>query len=130
MRKILFIAAGGSAGAVLRYLIEQLNAPGYSGIPFDTLAINLIGCFFLAFILALLESNTDLRLGISVGLLGAFTTFSTLCKETVSLISDGSYFSAALYVFASAFLGVAAAYLGLISARRIARRDFSKEINH
>jgi CrcB protein len=124
MRKFLFIAAGGSAGAVLRYVIGQSYASGDTNIPLDTLAVNTTGCFFLAFILAeafeALGQYDDLRAGLSIGLLGAFTTFSTLCRETAGLISHGLYFPAALYAAVSVLFGIAAAYLGYFTAHKMA----------
>jgi CrcB protein len=63
------------------------------------------------------EFDTSLRLGIATGFLGAFTTFSTLCKETVSLIHQGDYFSAVSYITVSTMLGLAAVYFGIVLAR-------------
>lgn len=127
MKKVLFIAAGGCIGAILRYVIgEAYSARFLTSIPFNTLFINLAGCFLLALILTetfeLLELNTDLRLGITTGLLGAFTTFSTFCKETVNLIYSGHFLIAALYFLLSAALGFAAAYAGFIVSRSISAR--------
>lgn len=90
MRKTIFIAVGGSAGAILRYLTGGMLS-GNAVFPFGTLAVNLIGCFLLSLLLTeafeLLEMNVDLRLGIATGFLGAFTTFSTVCRETAGMIS-------------------------------------------
>jgi fluoride ion exporter CrcB/FEX len=65
---------------------------------FNTLVVNLVGCFLLAAILTLalevLEISSDLRLGVSTGFIGAFTTFSTLCKEILIMASQGYYLTA------------------------------------
>jgi CrcB protein len=125
MRKIIFIAVGGSAGAILRYIAGGLFAGSYQGqVPLSTLTINLLGCFLLSFLLTeafeLLEMNTDVRLGVSTGLLGAFTTFSTFCRETVNLIYGGYILSAVLYAALSILLGFGATFLGFIAARGLA----------
>ena len=123
MRKYIFIGCGGFLGAVLRYLVKEMQISGYSGsIPINTLAVNVIGAFLLAFILTrspkTREMDADLRLGITAGLLGAFTTFSTLCKETAGLMSGGDYLSAISYLAVSIALGLCAAFLGAAAAVR------------
>lgn len=122
MRKHLFIAIGGILGAVLRYLIESIRIYGYHGnLPLNTLMINVAGSFLLALILTIafeiLPLDTNVRLGIATGFLGAFTTFSTLCKETVGLLREGFYFSALSYITVSTVLGLAAVYFGVVLAR-------------
>ncbi|WMJ86397.1 fluoride efflux transporter CrcB [Anaerocolumna sp. MB42-C2] len=124
MRKYIFISLGGVFGAVLRYIIRNIPTDYYSGnIPLNTLAINIIGSFVLALVLTganeVFKLGADLKLGITTGFIGAFTTFSTLCKETVSLLSKGAYLSAFSYVTLSALLGITAAYLGVVLERTV-----------
>lgn len=82
-----------------------------------------MGCFvlvlFLTFAYEVMEISADIRLGVSTGLLGAFTTFSTLCKEAVELMASGEHFLAISYIMGSVILGFAAAYLGFILARGV-----------
>ena len=125
MRKYIYISLGGIAGAVLRYLIRSLPILSYSGnIPWNTLVINLTGCFLLAFVLSaakdVLRINADVKLGIAAGFAGAYTTFSTLCKETVNLIAKGHYISAGLYIMLSVLLGIACVYGGITLAEKAA----------
>ena len=92
MRKYIFIAIGGMLGAILRYFIKNIHIYNYKeAIPINTLLINVSGSFLLALILTIafeiFEFDADLRLGIATGFLGAYTTFSTLCKETVNLMN-------------------------------------------
>jgi len=127
MRKYLYIMAGGALGAVSRVAVKNLNIAGYHGsFPLNTLIINVTGSFVLALFLTLtldvFEFDADLRLAVSTGFLGGYTTFSTLCKETAALISGGMYGSAGLYIAASTLLGLAAAYAGVIAARAAALR--------
>ncbi len=118
---------GSFFGAALRYLVKGIQLSGnQEGIPINTLIINLSGALILAFVLTVAfeiwEFSPDIRTGITVGLLGAFTTFSTLCKETVGLMTGGNYFSAVAYVTVSVMLGLGAAYLGIVLARELGSR--------
>ena len=124
MRKYFFIASGGFAGAIIRFWGSSIKITSYSGnLPLNTLIINVTGCFLLSLFLTLafdlLEFDPDVRTGISTGFFGAYTTFSTLCKETVALINNGYYLSASLYILLSAFVGISFAYLGNITAKKI-----------
>jgi CrcB protein len=100
----IFVALGGAVGSSMRYFIMQIatNLLGKS-FPFGTLAVNVIGSFFLGMLYALVQQdnveNTGLRALIGIGLLGAFTTFSTFSLETVLLIQHGDILKASLNVF-------------------------------
>lgn len=65
------------------------------------------------------EMDESIRLGISTGFLGGYTTFSTLCKETVTLLNKGDYFSAITYITISTVLGLIGVYFGVIVAREV-----------
>ncbi|MBU3183869.1 fluoride efflux transporter CrcB [Clostridium estertheticum] len=124
MKKYTFIAIGGMLGAILRYVIKSIHIYHYKEvIPINTLLINISGTFLLSLILTIAfeiyEIDSDIRLGIATGFLGAFTTFSTLCKETVNLINQGYYYSSISYIGFSAMFGLAAAYFGVIVAREV-----------
>lgn len=126
MRKCLLIATGGFIGTSARYLIKDAWLQGdYGNFPLDTLIINLTGIFLLSFIMAAaFEVRTlapNIRLGITTGLLGAFTTFSTISRETAEMISAGIFGYAAMYLTITAVLGFAFAFLGVIAARRAVR---------
>ncbi|HEY5562266.1 MAG TPA: fluoride efflux transporter CrcB [Clostridiaceae bacterium] len=134
MKKYIFIAMGGMLGAILRYVIEHIPIYHYKEvIPISTLLINVSGSFILALILTIafevLEFDTDIRLGIATGFLGAYTTFSTLCKETVNIMKQGDYYSAISYIGFSAMLGLAAAYFGVIIAREVITKFIDKQNN-
>ncbi|MCJ7687743.1 MAG: fluoride efflux transporter CrcB [Clostridiaceae bacterium] len=124
MRKYTLIAIGGMLGAILRYFIKNIHIYHYKGvIPINTLLINISGSFVLALTLTvafeIYELDADLRLGIATGFLGAYTTFSTLCKQTVNLMNQGYYYSSISYIGFSAIFGFAAAYLGVALARKV-----------
>jgi CrcB protein len=123
MRKYAYIMIGGALGAMLRLAIKNISFGQYQGrFPLNTLLINITGTFILALFLTLslelLEIGADIRLGISTGFLGAYTTFSTLCKEAATLILNREYITAVSYLIASTILGLAAAYLGVVLARK------------
>ncbi len=127
MRKYVFIAAGGALGALLRHFLTNSAIQGLWGaLPAGTLIVNLAGCFALAFFLTLslevLHISPHLRLGIATGVLGAFTTFSGVCREVAALATGGLYGSAAVYILLTVLCGFAATYLGVVLAREAERR--------
>ena len=83
MKKYLYIGIGGFLGANVRFFIKSIYN-GNSTIPFATFMINIIGSFLLALILTLcikiLNRKEHIKLSVTVGFLGSFTTFSTFCK--------------------------------------------------
>ncbi len=124
MKKYIYIAVGGMLGAMSRFGIENIQLWDLqNNFPVQTLLVNITGSFFLLMFLTtafeVLAFDANIRLGISTGFLGAYTTFSTLCKETVSFIFTGEYLLAFLYILSSAILGLTAAYMGVIAARKI-----------
>ncbi len=124
MRKYIMIGIGGILGSILRYWFRGVQIYHYHGnIPLNTFIINVTGSFILALILTIAfdvwKFDTDIRLGIATGFVGAYTTFSTLCKETVVLLNQGNYFSAITYVAVSTMVGIAAVYFGVVVAREV-----------
>ena len=115
----LFVAIGGAVGSSLRYFIGQLttNLLG-KGFPFGTLAVNVIGSFSLGLLYSFIQQdgsdNTGLRALIGVGLLGAFTTFSTFSIVTVLLIQQGELLRAGLNVFFNVTVCLVAVWLALL----------------
>lgn len=124
MRKYIFISIGCFLGAIARYYAKSIYIGGYNeNIPLNTLVINVLGSLILALILTVAfeiwDFDADIRIGITTGFLGAFTTFSSLCKETVGLLNSGDYFSAISYMTISTVLGLGAAYFGIVVAREV-----------
>lgn len=111
------IAAAGAVGAPLRYVIDgALSGRVRTVFPFGTLAVNVTGSFVLGLITGLVLYHAfpaNCRLIIGVGLIGAYTTFSTFTFETASLIERGEMRLAAWNVAGSVVLGAAAAAAGL-----------------
>ncbi|MBP1618600.1 MAG: crcB protein [Bacteroidetes bacterium] len=118
MMKQLFIAGlGGFVGTAFRFLISryfQLNLP--TDFPWGTFAINILGSFLIGLFYGLSEKedfmSPDLRLFLTVGICGGFTTFSTFSNESLTLLQNKDFLNLSLYVGLSFFLGIAAVYVG------------------
>ena len=99
-----FIAAGGATGACLRYFITtSVDSLFGKHMPFGTLTVNVVGSFALALLYGFIErhdlNDSPYRALIGVGVLGAFTTFSTFSVETLTLLENGLWLKAAANVF-------------------------------
>ena len=95
MRQLLAVAAGGAAGAVLRWLMAAgIQRLAGGAFPWGTFAVNALGSFLLGFLFVwLIERSTAselVRLALTVGFLGAFTTFSTYSLESLRLLQEGA----------------------------------------
>jgi CrcB protein len=125
----LYVALFGALGAAARYWTSC--AFGANSFPFNTLLINIAGCFFLAvtvkYLTTLPKLSRNLVNGIGTGFIGSFTAFSTFSAEVVQMILRGDFFLAACYIFASIFGGFLSAQLGLYLSSRMARRKELRE---
>ncbi|HPS56049.1 MAG TPA: fluoride efflux transporter CrcB [Sedimentisphaerales bacterium] len=120
MIQILMVGLGGFLGSVSRYLVTGLaqkisNNPFF---PYGTMTVNIIGCFLIGLMAALVQNKgyfgPNVRLFIMVGFIGGFTTFSTFSNETLSLITDGQFFAAAINIIASVGLGLFGVWFGYV----------------
>lgn len=122
--RIALLVLFGTAGTLARYglqgLVQERTGPGF---PSGTLTVNLAGCLLLGavaeYALNHLAFPPEWRIGITVGFFGAFTTFSSFSYETVRMMQDGEWRSAAIYVLASVVGGLAAVFCGMRIADRI-----------
>ena len=113
---LLAVAGGGALGAVARHLVTIAGARfSTTGLPWPTLAINLVGSFGLGWFLRWADAtgaSSGHRLFVAVGLCGGFTTFSTFALETLSLLEGGQAVRAATYVTLSVLGALAAGAAG------------------
>ena len=111
IQSILLVAVGGAIGAVLRFGAGQVIDS--SQFPWATFAVNIIGSFFLAFLMfGWTGIPSELRILLFTGLFGAFTTMSTFTVDTVTMLSDGRFMDALLNFLLNPCLCVAGAFAG------------------
>lgn len=124
MRMILFIGAGSFIGGIGRYLLSRLvQLKSTSAFPYGTLAVNLIGCFFMGVVFTLFTRDgmsEEWKLFLSTGILGGFTTFSAFSSETVLMMREEQFGYAFLYVAVSITLGLLFTYGGMIFTKSFA----------
>ncbi len=118
MQNLLLVGIGGFMGALLRYSVSAIfqawsRSPQF---PSGTLAVNLLGCLMLGYLSQFAETrgmiSAEARSFLFVGLLGAFTTFSTFGNDTVSLFQEGRDLLSFLNVGLHLILGLSAIWLG------------------
>ena len=119
---ILAIAIGGALGSVSRFLVaREMGRLLGNFLPYGTLVVNVLGSLALGWLATVFldrpEINNALRLGIAVGFLGAFTTFSAFSFESVQLLLNGAVWRAALNVSANTVVCLGMCYLGMQLAR-------------
>ena len=119
LKELLIIGAGGFLGAVLRYLaiISMQVFKTRHEIPLGTLLVNVIGCLLIGFLAVLAENShlltPDTRNFLIVGILGAFTTFSTFGYESLAMLRNGATTAFVLNIGLQLGLGLVAVWLGM-----------------
>ena len=109
---------GGALGAVLRYVLgNQISIILGTNFPFSILIINVIGSFFMGMAIESFNlfsiSNEPLQKFLTVGILGAFTTFSTFSLDAIDLILKNRIADAFIYISASVILAIGFLFLGI-----------------
>ncbi len=119
---LVFIAVGGAAGAVSRYLlqgwVEELTGGRF---PWGTFAVNISGSFFLGLVFALAMDRAimspEIRVPLMIGFIGSYTTFSTLMLESWSLVEEGDIVYMLGNLVGSVVIGMIAVVAGLAVGR-------------
>jgi fluoride exporter len=120
----LAIALGGILGANARYLVSLLVAERLgTGFPYGTMLINVTGSLVIGFFLTLVTERLEVsplwRLFFATGFLGAYTTFSSYTFETATLLREGAYGAALLYLVGSVVGGLVGVLAGIAAAERL-----------
>ncbi len=124
MTQIAFIAAGGAIGALLRFWMSQgVYTLLGRGFPYGTLSVNVLGSLIMGILYVFLYERMDMspewRAALVIGLLGAFTTFSTFSIETLNLIEASEHLKAFMNILLSVSLCLVACWFGIIGARQL-----------
>lgn len=117
MPVIVGVALGGALGASLRYAVDRLIEHHSDAVfPWATFTINLSGCFAIGLISATLIDRHHLpawlRIGLVMGVVGGYTTFSTFAQESLDLLDARDVAEAIFYIAGSVVLGMIAVYAG------------------
>ncbi len=124
MKNYLLVLAGGGVGAVARYWLSGV-IPRWMGtdFPYGIFAINILGCFLIGLLMTALEDrflvDPALRIFLTVGILGGFTTFSSFSYETMMLMQDAEYLKAIVYVGGSVGLGLGGTIAGAMLGKML-----------
>ncbi len=117
MSQIAAVGVGGAFGAVVRYLVSRhVNVLFGGTFPYGTLCVNILGAVVIGFLFSLFEylpAPRPVRDFLTVGFLGAFTTFSTFSIETVSLMRQGDYPAAILNICLNVVLSLVMVLVGM-----------------
>ena len=124
MKLLLAIAAGGAVGALGRHAVSYWSLKWFGpGFPWGTLAVNVIGALAMGLLIELFALrggvSNEARAFLTVGVLGAFTTFSTFALDVATLSQRKELLLAGVYVASSVSLAILALFAGLALARSL-----------
>ncbi len=122
MRMVLYIASFGALGCLARYFLSGwVYAILGTAMPYGTFAVNVLGAFLIGLVMEFsLRSpvvSQELRMGLTMGFLGGFTTFSTFSYETLRLLESAQFLQAAVNVFSSVAVCLVFTFVGIGAAR-------------
>lgn len=133
MLKFVYIAVGGALGSLLRYAVQgwvQRSADTWvtrlvgASFPIGTLVVNATACLAIGLLAGYFAGPSlireEYRIGLTVGVLGGYSTFSTFGLESFTLANEGEFFLALANIVSSCAIGLAAVWIGY----RIAERCF------
>ena len=121
---LIAVMVGGALGSGARFLVS-LSLARYDTFPMGTLSVNILGCFAIGVLATYFGQLTDLspvlRVGVMVGFLGGFTTFSSFGLDTMKLMEAQRMYSAGLYVIGSNLIGLIAVFGGARLAQSLSQ---------
>ncbi|QPJ66320.1 MAG: fluoride efflux transporter CrcB [Candidatus Nitrohelix vancouverensis] len=116
----IYIGLGGFAGSLFRYWVSGWVQSGFLSFPAGTLFVNFVGSFLLGFVMFLSESkgmfSDEIRIFLSIGVLGAFTTMSTFSYESFRLLQQDQLVLFTVNILATVILSLIGIYLGKVIA--------------
>ena len=123
MNNLVLIGAGGAVGAMLRYLADQVAIHHFGSTLLGTFTVNVTGSFLLGILVGLFYSHpgwpVEIRLFFAIGVLGSYTTFSTLSVATIQSLQSDQVLAAGLSLLGNILVGLALAYGGLLVGKSI-----------
>lgn len=119
LQQLIIAGIGGFIGSASRYWLSLVSYRVLGqDFPYGTLIVNVIGSLFIGFLMTLFEErfviSGNLRIFLTIGILGGFTTFSTFSYETVSLLREGSYLTGTINILSTVFICLGATWFGSI----------------
>jgi CrcB protein len=117
IRSILIVALGSGIGGALRFVMSKwIQGSVFTSFPIATMVVNILGCLLIGLFYGLFDRSSmlssDMKLLLTVGLCGGFTTFSTFMNENLQLLRTGNFLYSALYAAGSLFFGLIAVFIG------------------
>ena len=117
LKSLLIVGTGGFIGTVLRFLVSRyFQENTFSLFPWGTFTVNIIGSLLIGIFYGMSERgnllNPEIRIFLTVGICGGFTTFSSLTNDAFMLLQEKEWLKVSLYMSLSFFLGLIAVYLG------------------
>ena len=124
IQSVLYVALGGALGSAARFVVSRLVQEHVSTpFPLPTMAVNIVGCLLIGLVYGFAARHEGLgdgmKLFLTDGFCGGFTTFSTFCNEGLALMRGDQFVLAALYASASLFIGLLAVQAGTIMGKSI-----------
>ena len=124
MKVLLAVAIGGAIGAIARFQLSQSFIKSFSGdFIYNILVANIVGCFLMGvcyeFMNLKMNVGVEWRAFFMVGVLGAFTTFSSFALDVFILVERGSYLNASMYILSSVVFSIVGLLVGIYIMRTI-----------
>ena len=124
MKVLLAVAIGGAIGAIARFQLSQSFIKSFNGdFIYNILVGNIVGCFLMGvcyeFMNLKMNVGVEWRAFFMVGVLGAFTTFSSFALDVFILVDRGSYLNASMYILSSVVFSIVGLFMGIYIMRTI-----------
>ena len=122
MKVLLAVAIGGAIGAIARFQLSQLFIKSFSGdFIYNIIVANIVGCFLMGvcyeFMNLKMNVGAEWRAFFMVGVLGAFTTFSSFALDVFILVERGNFLNASVYILSSVVFSIVGLFVGIYIMR-------------